>query len=162
MAQDLALRNVPDTAAVLTEELARIENPDRRARFAFISPALAPEEAVRDQFFAGLSDVANRRHEPWVIDALGYLNHPLRAAHAERYIRPSLDLLAEIQRTGDIFFPLRWTAAVLDGHSSPAAAKTVVEFLAGQKNYPPRLRQVVEQSADTLIRASRMRESGGR
>jgi aminopeptidase N len=79
MAQELAVRSLPNTAAILSEQLAHIENPDRRARFAFISPALSREDAVRDQFFASLSDVGNRRHEPWVVDALGYLNHPLRA-----------------------------------------------------------------------------------
>jgi aminopeptidase N len=155
MAQELAVRNVPQTEAILREQLDRIQNPDRRARFAFISPALSPDEATRDRFFAGLASVDNRRHEPWVIDALSYLNHPLRARQAEHYIRPSLDLLAEIQRTGDIFFPTRWTDAVLSGHNSPAAAQTVVDFLSQQKNYPPRLRQIVEQSADTLLRASR-------
>ena len=29
------------TDAILTDQLARIENPDRRARFAFVSPALS-------------------------------------------------------------------------------------------------------------------------
>ena len=47
----------------------------------------------------------NRRHEPWVLEGLQYLHHPLRAAQSENYVRPSLDMLAEIQRTGDLFFP---------------------------------------------------------
>jgi aminopeptidase N len=158
MVQDLALRNVPDTAAILSEQLTRIENPDRRARFVFVSAALSAEDTVRDRFFAGLSDVANRRHEPWVIDAVSYLNHPLRAPRSERYIAPSLNLLAEIHRTGDIFFPVRWTGAVLSGHSSPAAAQAVTEFLARQKDYPPRLRQIVEQSADPLFRAVKIKK----
>ena len=158
MAQELAVRSLPNTAAILSEQLAHIENPDRRARFAFISPALSREDAVRDQFFASLSDVGNRRHEPWVVDALGYLNHPLRAPRAERYIQPSLDLLAEVNRTGDIFFPMRWMGAVLGGHSSPAAARTVVDFLERQKDYPPRLRQIVQQSSDPLLRASTIKK----
>jgi aminopeptidase N len=62
----------------------------------------------------------------------------------------------EIQRTGDIFFPTRWTQSVLDGHNSPAAAQTVTAFLAAQKDYPPRLRQIVEQSADNLLRAAKI------
>ncbi len=60
-------------------------------------------------------------------------------------------MLQEIQRTGDIFFPLDWTNAVLGGHNSTAAAQTVTSFLAAQKDYPPRLRQVIEQNADQLI-----------
>ena len=62
-------------------------------------------------------------------------------------------MLGEIQRTGDIFFPLDWTSAALGGHNSAAAADTVTSFLAAQKEYPPRLRQVIEQNADQLLRA---------
>jgi aminopeptidase N len=156
MAQELALRNVRGTEAILTEQLKNIANPDRRSRFAFTLPALSPDESVRDGFFAGLSNIDNRRHEPWVLDGLSFLNHPLRRRHAERYIEPSLKLLSEIQRTGDIFFPTRWTQSVLDGHNSPAAAQTVTAFLAAQKDFPARLRQVVEQSADMLFRAARI------
>jgi aminopeptidase N len=156
MAQELALRAVSVTNGILTEQLGRITNPDRKARFAFVTPALSPDLAVRDAFFSSLARLENRSHEPWVRDALRFLNHPLRRTHAERYIRPSLDLLHEIQRTGDIFFPTDWTSAALDGHNTTAAAETVREFLAAQKDYPPRLRQIVEQSADPLFRAARI------
>jgi aminopeptidase N len=119
-------------------------------------PAISPNEVTRDAFFRTLAKVENRRHEPWVIDALSYLNHPMRAAHARLYIRPSLDLLREIQQTGDIFFPSRWTNAVLSGHNSPQAADAVTTFLAEHRDYPPRLRQSIEQSSDMLMRASRI------
>lgn len=154
MALELAVRDVLGAPQILDGQLARITNPDRKERLAFIIPAVSGDEATRDRFFASLADVANRRHEPWVMDAMVYLNHPLRAARAERYIRPSLDLLREIQRTGDIFFPTRWTYATLSGHSSPAAAEIVRDFLAGHQDYPPRLRQIIEREADMLFRAS--------
>jgi aminopeptidase N len=160
MAQELAVRGGSDTADILAGQLARIQNPDRRSRFVFISPALSADESERDRFFAGLSSVENRRHEPWVIDAMDFLNHPLRARQAERYIRPGLELLAEIQRTGDIFFPSRWTGALLGGHNSPSAAQAVTDFLSQQKAYPPRLRQIVAQSGDSLVRASRIVPGG--
>jgi aminopeptidase N len=156
MAQELAVRNVKDGELVVYQQLKQIENPDRKARFAFIMPALSPSEATRDAFFRTLAEADNRRHEPWVIDALSYLNHPLRASHAQGFIRPGLDLLREIQRTGDIFFPTRWTNAVLSGHNSPQAADAVTTFLAEHKDYPPRLRHIIEQSSDTLMRASRI------
>ena len=154
MAQELALRHVTATDAILAAQHARIVNPDRKARFAFVMPALSPDAPTRDAFFAALARVENREHERWVSDGLRFLNHPLRRRHAERYIRPSLELLSEIQRTGDIFFPLDWTGAVLAGHNSPAAAETVTAFLGAQKDYPPRLRQVIEQNADQLVRAA--------
>jgi aminopeptidase N len=117
-------------------------------------PALSENQQTRDAWFESLKDVNNRRHEPWVLEGLQYLHHPLRAAQAEKYIRPSLDLLVEIQRTGDIFFPTRWMNATLGGHNTPAAAQTVRKFLGEQKDYPIRLRRIILQASDNLFRAS--------
>ena len=155
MAQELAVRNVAATEDILREQLEAIRNPDRKARFAFVSAALSPDSGKRDAFFASLSLVENRAHEPWVVDALRFLNHPLRREHAETYILPGLRQLREIQQTGDIFFPSRWTGAVLGGHNSPAAAKMVDTFLSTHPDFPPRLRQIIEQAADPLHRAAR-------
>jgi aminopeptidase N len=157
MAQELALRGGPDTGAILAEQHGRITNPDRKARFAFVTPALSSDAQTRDAFFESLARAGNRSQERWVADGLRFLNHPLRRPHAERYIQPSLEMLGEIQRTGDIFFPLGWTSAVLSGHNSPAAAQTVTAFLGAQKNYSPRLRRVIEQTSDQLIRAANLR-----
>ena len=151
----LAVRGVEETAEILTRQAARIENPDRRARFEFLRPALSADAAVREAFFAGLGEAANREREPWVLAALGYLHHPLRAAHARQFIRPALDLLVEIQRTGDIFFPAGWLDATLGGHNSAAAADVIRRFLDGlEPGYPPRLRAKILQSADLLFRAA--------
>jgi aminopeptidase N len=158
LAQELALRAVPETDDILTEQLARITNPDRKARFAFVTAALSPDPQIRDAFFARLTRVENRQQERWVADGLRFLNHPLRRAGAEKYIQPSLEMLREIQRTGDIFFPLDWMSAVLGGHNSPAAAKIVTDFLATQQDYPLRLRQVIEQHADPLMRAAKFHD----
>jgi aminopeptidase N len=156
LAQELAVREVPEWSEILDAQLARITNPDRKAQFAFVMPALSADTAVRDAFFASLSDPANRSHEPWVLEAVGYLHHALRAARAERYILPSLELLEEIQRTGDIFFPLSWLNATLDGHNTPSAARMVQGFLAARPNYPARLRAKVLQAADELDRSARI------
>jgi aminopeptidase N len=128
-------------------------NPDRKARFEFVMPALSGRQETRDGFFAGLARVENRRREPWVIEGLRYLHHPLRAAESEKYLRPSLDVLAEIQRTGDIFFPKNWMDATLSGHHSRDAATVVRNFLGEQRNYPERLRRIILQSADDVFKA---------
>ncbi len=99
--------------------------------------------------------VENRRREPWVLESLRYLNHPLRAAHAERFVRPALDLLREIQQTGDIFFPTRWMESTLFGHRSPEVAATVRRFLAENPQYPERLRWTILSTSDELFRAAR-------
>ncbi len=87
-----------------------------------------------------------------------YLNHPLREAHA-RAVRPAgLELLQEIQRTGDIFFPTRWTEATLWGHQSPEVASAVRTFLASHPSLPTRLRWTLLSAADELFRASKSRQ----
>jgi aminopeptidase N len=154
MALDLAVRSVPSAIAILEEQRGRFMNPDRKARFEFVIPALSDRQDTRDAWFESLKDVKNRRREPWVLEGLQYLHHPLRAAQSEKYIRPSLDLLLEIQRTGDIFFPTRWMNATLGGHNTRSAADAVREFLQQHRDFPIRLRRIILQAADELFRAA--------
>ena len=156
LAEGLAVNGVPDAESILDAQLARIENPDRRARFEFVRPALSADVATRDAFFERLKDAASREHEPWVLSGLGYLHHPLRARESERYIQASLELIEEVQRTGDIFFPLGWLSATLGGHSTASAATTVEAFLRDHQDLPPRLRGKLQQAADPLFRAARL------
>ena len=65
-----------------------------RRQFAFVRPAISGDPREREAWFASLADVANRRREPWVLEGLRYLHHPLRAAASEKYIEPSLLLAA--------------------------------------------------------------------
>jgi aminopeptidase N len=156
LAMELAVREVPSWASILEEQVKRIRNPDRKARLQFVIPALAADLSERDRFFQSLRNASNRQHEAWVLESMRYLNHPLRAAPSLSYIRPSLDLLPEIQQTGDIFFPKRWIDAALSGHQSAAAADVVRTFVDNlPRDYPDRLRRIVLSSADELFRASR-------
>jgi aminopeptidase N len=156
LAQELAVRSVPDAEKVLDQQIARTQNPDRKARMQFVRPALSTDQSTRDTFFASLKDPANRRQEAWVLDALGSLHHPLRASASRQYVKPSLELLREIQQTGDIFFPKRWMDATLSGHTSPEVARTVRAFLDTlPADYPDRLRRVILSSADDLFRITR-------
>jgi aminopeptidase N len=158
LAWGLALREAPGWERVLDGQAERITNPDRRARFDFVRPALSADPAAREALFRSLLDPANRRREPWVLDALSLLAHPLRQEHALRFLTPALEELEEIQRTGDIFFPDRWLDAALAGHNSTAAAREVRAFLDARPDYPPRLRAKVLQAADGLFRAARIVE----
>jgi aminopeptidase N len=153
LAAALALREVEGWESILDRQAEAIENPDRRDQFDFVRPALDADPLVREAFFQDLSDPANREKEPWVLQGLGYLHHPLRRDHAARFILPSLELLEEIQRTGDIFFPARWAGATLGGHTSPEAAGEVRAFLDTRPDYPFRLRLKILQAADPLFRA---------
>jgi len=69
-------------------------------------------------------------------------------------VAPSLEMLWEIQKTGDIFFPKRWLDATLGGYNSAEVAGIVRQFLTAlPRGYPPRLKEITLQSADELFRS---------
>lgn len=153
LAQELAVRGVPNAEKILDAQIARTENPDRKARMVFVRPALSADPSTRERFFNQLRDPANRRREAWVLEGISYLHHPLRAASSAKFVTPSLEMLRDIQRTGDIFFPKRWMDATLSGHSSQEVAQTVREFLdTVPPEYPERLQRIILSSADDLFR----------
>jgi len=152
LAMELALRGVD----VLDEQEARLKNPDRKARFVFVRPAVSADLTTREAVFERFRDVANRRREAWVLEAMNYLHHPLRASEVQHLVVPALELVLEIRNTGDIFFPKRWADATLGGHQSPETASAVRAFIDGlPRDFPQRLRWVLEASADPLFRAAR-------
>ena len=136
-------------------QLNRITNTDRKNEFAFIFPATSPVGAVRDSVFSTLLDERNREIEPWAASALGYLNHYLREKESLKYLKPGLEILPEIQRTGDIFFPRNWLRALLGGHNSLEAKNAVNDYLTSCENLHPLLRQKVLQQADHLFRTGK-------
>ncbi|GAB3506361.1 M1 family aminopeptidase [Spirosoma knui] len=155
LALALAVRDYP-ADGILTKQLSRIKNPDRQKRLQFMMPALSSDVTQRDAFFASLASEQNREREAWVTAALGYLHHPLRAATSAKYLPKSLDLLEEIQRTGDIFFPESWLRSTFSTYQSPATTQLVRQFLADRPNYNPRLRAKLLQAADSPFRASKL------
>ncbi|MCJ8163421.1 M1 family aminopeptidase [Pontibacter sp. E15-1] len=146
---------------ILLQQLTRIKNPDRKKRLEFLMPALSAEAGQRDAFFASLKLAQNREKESWVNAALAYLHHQLRASTSEKYLKESLDLLEEIQQTGDIFFPYAWLQATFGGYQTTTAAETVREFLAEHPNYNPKLKAKILQAADNLFRAEKLLQEQG-
>ncbi len=155
IAGGLAIREVPGAEAILDEQEARITNPDRQSRQRFMRAALSADRTVRDSLFKTFAQVENRRRESWVLDAQSAMNHPLRARAAIGNLDAALALTAEIQATGDIFFPLNWLNATLGGHRSAEAAAIVAEFLQQHQELSPRLRGKLLQASDDLFRAAR-------
>ena len=94
-----------------------------------------------------------------MLAALANLHHPLRVDHAEAFLRDSLELLEEIQVTGDIFFPAGWLRATFRNHHSDAAVAVVQDFLDERPDYNPQLRMKILQAADPVLRANRLRNA---
>ena len=67
----------------------------------------------------------------------------------------------EIQRTGVIFFPARWTGVAMGDHNVAEAAQDVRAFLAARPDHPFRLRLKILQAADPLFRAVEIMEGAG-
>ncbi|NER12857.1 peptidase M1 [Leptobacterium flavescens] len=157
IAASLAIYRHPEAESILDKATDDIKNADRRKRFEFLRPSLSNDTAVRDAFFESLRDAKNREKEAWVLTSLGYLNHPLRAASSEKYINTSLELLEEIQLTGDIFFPKRWLVNTVGAFSSENAYREVRAFLDRHPDYNPVLKAKLLQAADPLFRAQKIK-----
>ena len=144
--------------ALLDAQAARITNADRQALFAFLRGAVSADRAERERWFQALADADGRRHETWVAEGLGYLHHPLRAAASAALVLPALEMLPEVNRTGDIFFDSAWLNATLRGHSSPDVAARVRRFLESFQLpiRPPRA--LLQQGIRLLFRAARVQQ----
>ena len=152
MAYELALHRPDKHDSILTTQRSRISNPDRLRQFDFISQAVTPDTLQMDAFFQSLLKAENRRIEPWAASALAYLNHPLRQPYSVKYIRPGLEVLEEVQRTGDIFFPKNWVSALLRNHKSKEAYQEVQAFFEAHPGYSPLLTNKILQAAWPLYR----------
>lgn len=160
LAETLAIRLPGEADNILEKQLALIKNPDSRRRLEFVAPSLSPSGEVRDEFFASLALEKNRQTESWVVDALQYLHHPSRTTQSEKYIPRSLELLQEIQVTGDVFFPTRWLVATLQNHNSSRAVGMIRAFLQTHPDYNSQLRMKILQAADMLFRANAIIAAG--
>lgn len=158
LALNLALKEYAGDS-ILHIQLDRLSNADRKARLQFLMPAVSKDVKTRDHFFDSLKDLGVRKKEAWVADALGYLHHPLRSNTSINYLQQSLDMLEEIQKTNDIFFPAAWLNASLDPYQSKQAAAIVRGFLKTHPNYNPQLRMKILQAADPLFRAEKLLDS---
>jgi aminopeptidase N len=154
LAFSLVLRD--NDSSILDKQLKRITNVDRRKRFEFITPAVSSSVKKRDDFFKSLELKSNRDKESNVGAALYYLHHPLRQKSSFKYLEKSLDMLVEIQKTGDIFFPQNWLQATFGYYQSKEALKTVQDFLEKNPHYNLKLKAKILQCSDNLFRAQKL------
>lgn len=154
----LTLAVKSDTAtSVLQQQLERIKNPDRKNRLAFLRPALSVNAQERDSFFNSLKLRKGREKEAWVTTALSYLHHPLRQSASIKYIPESLNLLEEIQATGDIFFPQSFINATLSNYQSKEVIDMVDDYIKSHPALDSKLKNKLLQGADHVFRAAKLK-----
>ncbi|MFT4153716.1 M1 family metallopeptidase [Parafilimonas sp.] len=156
MAADLAIRQYPNADTILYRQLSRITDADRRARFSYLLAPLSNNVSTRDSFFYSLSVKSNRMNEAWVLTALSYLHHPLRAAYSEKYLPQTLEWLSDVQQTGSVFFAMRWLNASFGSYQTQSAADVVHAFLNEHPDYNPILKRKIYQATDMLFRAEKI------
>lgn len=157
LAQALALFDHPDSQVILATAKSEITNPDKMERFEFLTPALSGDPQVRNVFFESFKDPKNREKESWVQSACYFMHHPVRQEYAIQNVGLSLELLEEIQRTGDIFFPLGWLNATIGQFSSPEAYQLVEDYLQTHPNLDANLKNKLLQATDHLYRKQGMK-----
>ncbi|MCK0107918.1 M1 family aminopeptidase [Flavobacteriaceae bacterium S0825] len=159
LASTLALYNHPETQNILKTAETEITNQDKLERFQFLLPSLSNNEATRDKLFESFKDADNRAKESWVLRALGNIHHPLRQASGQKHLNTSLELLEEIQLTGDIFFPKRWLSSTVGRYNSAYAKEVIETFLRENPDFSPILKNKLFQAADPIFRAQTIFES---
>jgi aminopeptidase N len=152
LACNLAIKMPEKANEIVSTQIERIKNPDKKKKMQFVAPALSPDQQIRKEFFASLLKAENREIEPWVLDAMRYLHHPLRQKEALTYLPQNLELLKEIQVTGDIFFPYNWLSSSYSGHQSKEAGDITRKFLEERPDYPENLKLKILQTSDLVLR----------
>lgn len=158
LASLLAIYKHPKTSEILTEQLTRINNPDKLKRFKWLLPTLSNNEVTRDAFMISLLQKENREKESWVQGALNNIHHPLRQTSAIKHFKSCLDILEEVQLTGDIFFPKGWLSSSVGKYNSKEAFIILQRFFKENPNYNPILKMKLLQTVDNLTRAQEIKK----
>ena len=158
MAMDLAIYTHEKSDEVLSKTRESISNSDKRKRFDFLLPSLSNDLTVRDAFMESLKLQKNREKEAWVQIALANIHHPLRQQSSKKYLKACLDLVEEIQLTGDIFFPKGWLVNSVGKYSSADAYIIVADFLKENPKFSPILKRKLLQATDNLSRAQEIKK----
>ncbi|MFO7977730.1 MAG: M1 family aminopeptidase [Bacteroidales bacterium] len=153
----LCLRGHEQGMTLLEQLKKETTQSDRIRRLEYLQPALSPDPVHREAFFGKLQEPAHRRPEPWALEGLELLHHPLRADHGIGFLPKTLEMTREIQQTGDIFFPLRWLNTALQGYNDPRALKIVEDYLETNDTLGESLRLKVLQASDKLERSVMIR-----
>ncbi|WP_341222196.1 M1 family aminopeptidase [Polaribacter atrinae] len=158
LAIKLAIFKHPKSSDILEQQQAKITNNDRLERFNWLMPSLSDNENVRDDFMRSLLQKENREKESWVEAALRNIHHPLRQKTGTKYLNSILNILEEVQLTGDIFFPKGWLSNSIGQYSSQEANDILNQFLVENPDYNPILLKKLLQTTDNLTRAQNIKK----
>ncbi|TRX66157.1 M1 family aminopeptidase [Carboxylicivirga sp. M1479] len=154
----LSIKNHTEAQQLINMVHSQLKSQHNKDKLTFLKPSLSSNATDRDEFFLSLSKLENRSKEGWVQNALANLHHPLRQHHSVHYLPNTLQMLEEIQLTGDIFFPIGWLGNSINYHVSKEAYEMTNSFLTNNPNYPEHLKLKILQNIDMTERAYRIKE----
>ena len=133
------------------------QNPDRKARLAFVMPALSADPGERERAFERFA----RPREPpprGVGAGIAAVPQPPAAIRARGQVRAAgaRDAAGDPADRRHLLPDAVDRVVRLWGHQSPEVAATVRAFLARNRTYPTRLRWTVLSAADDLFRSAAM------
>lgn len=151
LSQSLALAFPQRAERIIEEQKSRIKSTDKLEEYNFVSSALDSNAEKRWEFFLSLRDVKNRCVENWVVQSLALLTYRgYNEQEKSEYVFPALELLPEIQRTGDIFFPQRWCSSILSGCRDSLSLKEVQNYLNQTPDLHPLLKSKIQIASHHL------------
>ena len=134
---------------------SRRDTTDDGRKYAWVSgAAFALPEDKRRYFTEYLASSGIK--EDWVTASLPLFNYWSQAALTSAYLKPALEALPQLKRERKIFFVTNWLASFVGNQYSPAALKTVNDFLM-QNKPDPDLRLKILEVRDELARTVRIR-----
>jgi aminopeptidase N len=156
VACELAIRKPAEADSIFVKQLHRIKDEERKPHFKFVKSALVADGGIRDNYFQSLLKKENRQKRDWVLSGLEYLHHPLRNNWGIKYLKSSLEILEEVQMTGDIFFPTDWLRNTFGYYQHKEAAQIVEDFISAHPRYNNGLRLKILQETDDLFRVQKI------
>jgi aminopeptidase N len=144
----------PSGPELLAAESGRDTSDDGR-KYAYVSGAGLAQPESKEKYFAEYL-AGSAVKEDWVTASLPLFNHWSQAALTAPFLQPALDALPKLKRERKIFFVVNWLANFVGGQYSPAALKTVDDFLK-ENGSDPDLRLKILEVRDELERTVRIR-----
>jgi aminopeptidase N len=141
-------------AELLTAESKR-DTSDDGLKYAFVSGAAFAQPETKRKYFAEYRASSGVK-EDWVTASLPLFNYWSQTGLTSAYLQPAIDALPQLKRERKIFFVTNWLASFVGNQYSPAALKTVDDFLR-QNTADPDLRLKILEVRDDLARTVRIR-----
>jgi len=141
-------------AELLTAESKR-DTSDDGQKYAYVSGAGFAQPENKRKYFAEYLASSGVK-EDWVTASLPLFNYWSQSALTSAYLQPALEALPQLKRERKIFFVTSWLASFVESQYSPAALKTVDDFLK-QNSADPDLRLKILEVRDELARTVRIR-----